>query len=229
MAITVQQYTALVKAFREKPGSVLNAATKAHVTRKTAKRAWEVGWPEENPPRLAVRNLLAQEEAEAAAKAQQVKSETEAFAATLRHGVRNEALDAREQEARLVKAARVNIANLLVATGRLGPALHALSDQLRASIEAGGLNPMQASTLLRNLATAATQSVRAGQIVLEIERLHRGDPTAILGIAPVEMSPADAVAEIEAAQEALTRYNRRGLEVIEGGGQTITVSGGGPA
>lgn len=225
MGISLAQYTDLAKAFRDKPGSVNNAATKAKVTRKTAKRAWEVGWPNENPPRIAIKALLAQEEAEAQAKTQMVKNETEAFAATLRQGVRNEALDAREQEARLVKAARVNIANLLVATGRLGPALHALSDQLRVAIEAGGLNPTQASNLLRNLASAATQSVRAGQIVLEIERLHRGDPTAILGITPVEMSPSDAVAEIEAAQEALTRYNRRGLEVIDGG-QTITVTGG---
>jgi hypothetical protein len=181
-----------------------------------ALRGWKQGWPvlqwAEPIERVLDREKLAAQE-----KARAEEVERARLAARVRDDARDDALKTHEQEGQMVKAARVNVLVLLNATGRLGPALQVLSEQIRQRIETNQLDPSEASGLLRNVASAAGQMVKAGQVALQLERLYRGQPTDILGITPTEMSQEEALAELAAGQEEMKRFNRRGLAVIEGG------------
>jgi hypothetical protein len=181
-----------------------------------ARRGWTLGWPV-YPWAEAIRRVVERKQLEAQEKARAEEVERARQAARQREDARSDAVKTHEEEGRLVKIARVNVGQLLAANARLGPALQVLAERMRVAIEAGEVGVKDGSLLLRNMAATAAATVRAGQIALELERLHRGDPTQIIGIAPVEMSTEDAIREIEEAQAALTRYQRRGLEVIDGG------------
>lgn len=221
MAIDVNKWSALVKAFRTRPGSARYAAEQAGVTRPTAKRAWEVGWPEDTPPKPAVRAMFEQEAAEAQAKATAVKAEAEAFAASLRQEARSDALDVHDQEGRVVKAARVNATNLLSVAARLPPALAKVAERVAIQLAQAELPPDKALETLARAATVIERAVKVGQLVLEMERLYRGDPTKIVGVVPVEeMSVEEARRLALEAYEAAQRYERHGLEVIDGGAES---------
>jgi hypothetical protein len=164
-----------------------------------------------------IRKVIEREQLAAQEKARAEEVERARQAARVKDDARSDAAKAHTEEGQLVKVARVNVIQLLAASARIGPALQVLAEQVRQSIESGEMEVREAGRLLRDLSAATGQSVRAGQIALELERLHRGDPTQILGIQPMEMTTDDAIREIEEAQAALDRFKRRGLEVIEGG------------
>lgn len=220
--ITHETYAKLVAGFSDAPGNAAHAARVAGCDPRMARRGWELGWPIYSwagPIRLVVERK--QIEAQEKARAEEVERARQA--ALVKDAARSDALKTHDEEGRLVKVARVNVIQLLAANARLGPALQVLAERMRQAIENGEVNTRDGSTLMRNLAATAASTVRAGQIALELERLHRGDPTQIIGIQPVEMTTDDAIREIEEAQAALTRYQRRGLEVIEGGANADAV------
>lgn len=191
------------------------------MTRPTAKRAWEVGWPEDTPPKPAVRVMFEQEALEAQTKATAVKAEAEAFAASLRQEARSDALDVHDQEGRVVKAARVNATNLLSVAARLPPALAKVAERVAIQLAQAELPPDKALETLARAATVIERAVKVGQSVLEMERLYRGDPTKIVGVVPMEeMSVEEARRLALEAYEAAQRYERHGLEVIDGGAES---------
>jgi len=189
-----------------------------------AKRGWDEGWPV-----LAwaepIRKVIDRELLEAQEKARAEEVERARQAARVKDAARDDATKTHEEEGKLVKVARVNVMALLMASARIGPALQVLAEQVKTTIESGDLSAKDATLLLRNFAGATSMTVKAGQVALELERLHRGDPTAIIGFTPVEMSTEDALRELEEGQAALNRFKRRGLEVIEGGESGIAGSG----
>ncbi len=215
--VTRELYAKLVAGFTDAPGNATYAAKVAGCDRRMAKRGWELGWPLltwAGP----IRRVVEQAQLEAQEKARAEEVERARQAARVKDDARTDAMKTHEEEGRLVKVARVNVVQLLAASARIGPALQVLGERVKQAIEANELSATEAASLLRNLSATATQTVRAGQMALELERLHRGDPTQIIGVAPVEMSPEEAVREIEMAQADLARFKRRGLEVIDGGG-----------
>jgi cell envelope opacity-associated protein A len=181
-----------------------------------AQRGWEQGWPI-YPWAEPIRKVVERKELEAKEKALAEEVERARQAAKIKDTARDEATQVHDEEGRLVKAARVNVIVLLNATARIGPAYQTLAEKLRVQIEQGDMDPTVASSLLRNLAAASAQMVKAGQTAMQIQRLYRGEPTDILGMAPVEMSLDDALAELKAGQADMERFNRKGLTVIEGG------------
>jgi hypothetical protein len=170
-----------------------------------------------------VQALLAQEEAEAQAKATQVKSETEAFAAQLRQGVRDDALDVHEAEGRVVKASRINAANLLVAASKLPHALVKVADQVATQLAQPNdkMTAEKQLELLNRASAVIERAVKVGHAVIEMERLYRGDPTKIVGVVPMEEMSVDEARRLALeAYEAAQRYERHGLEVIDGGAES---------
>lgn len=214
--VTRELYAKLVAGFRDAPGNATHAAKVADCERRMAKRGWEEGWPV-YPWAEPIRRVIDREKQEEQERKRAEEVERARQAVKVRDDARDDALKTHEQEGQMVKAARVNVVVLLNATGRLGPALQVLSEQIRQRIETNQIEPSEASGLLRNVASAAAQMVKAGQVALQLERLYRGQPTDILGITPTEMTPEEALAEIAAGQEEMKRFQRRGLEVIEGG------------
>ena len=219
--VTRELYAKLLAGFRDAPGNATHAAKVADCDRRMAKRGWEMGWPV-LPWAEPIRKVIDRERIEAQEKARAEEVERARQAAKVRDDARSDALKTHDEEGRLVKVARVNVIQLLAASARIGPALQVLGERVKQAIEGNALSTTEAASLLRSLTTTATQTVRAGQMALELERLHRGDPTQIIGVQPVEMSTEDAVQEIEAAQQALARFKRRGLEVIEGGNEAVS-------
>jgi AcrR family transcriptional regulator len=181
-----------------------------------AMRGWLEGWPV-YPWAEPIRRVVERKVQEVKEKALAEEVERARQAAKTKEIAKDEATQVHDEEGRLVKAARVNVIVLLNATARIGPAYQTLAEKLRAQIEQGDMDPTVASGLLRNLAAASAQMVKAGQTAMQIQRLYRGEPTDILGIAPVEMSLDEALAELKAGQADMERFNRKGLTVIEGG------------
>jgi hypothetical protein len=154
-----------------------------------------------------------------AAQQQEIAARREAArkAEEERDAARRQAVEARTQEGQMVRLSRANTLGLLGSLAKLQPAVSHLADQLRAAILSGQIDPLDAAPLMRQIASTVKDAVYASQIVVELERLHLGSPTAIIGVQTLEMTPAEAAREIEDAKAALDRARAMGLSVLEGG------------
>jgi hypothetical protein len=236
MAVTDKTYEELVRAFRTAPGNCSHASRLAKVDRATAKRAWERGWPDKRPIEALLQQEAAELKAAAEEKARIVRTETEAFALSLRAETRDDALAAHEQEGKLVKAARQNVHNLAVVANAAvvlaNKLITSAANDLMDSAKLEGMSPQQKAVVADKLTAIADRGVKLVQGVLEAERLWRGDPTKVIGIVPMEeMSVEEAKRLAYEAYEAAQLYERNGLEVIDGGaeaarGQVINVQAG---
>ena len=71
------------------------------------------------------------------------------------------------------------------------------------------------NTLVGLVAATSTKLVRAAMTALQMERLHMGLPTEIVGTQ--DMTLEEAVREIETANAELVQARERGLLVLQGG------------
>jgi hypothetical protein len=135
-------------------------------------------------------------------------------AAEIRERLRREAIEAHAAEGQMVRLARSDATSLLAAVGKLQPALHKLSERLGVMLmdEGEKMSRREAAALLSTLSRTTKEALAAGQVAIELERLHLGAPTQILGVQDVgEMSTGEAVKEIEAAAAALNRAKSLGV------------------
>src|SRR5690349_18045802 len=104
--ISQDLYDALVSAYREIPGNASNAATEAGCDRRTAKQAYEVGWPARSLP--PIKEVLQSERNEI--RAMRVESERRRREAVLaaKEDARSDALATKSEEARAVANMRRN-------------------------------------------------------------------------------------------------------------------------
>ncbi len=207
-------YDLLVGAFRERPGEFTVVSQMVGCTRACATHAWKKGWVPRVPWAKPI-SLLLEEEKEAARAlvAQRNLSEAEE-AGLLREQARREAIEAHAAEGQMVRLARSDATSLLAAVGKLQPSLHRLSEKLGRMLMDDGekMTRREAAALLGMLSRTTKEALAAGQVAIELERLHLGAPTQILGVQDVgEMSTEEAVREIEAAAAALKRAKTMGL------------------
>lgn len=174
-----------------------------------AKRGWEEGWPV-YPWAEPIHKVIERKQREAQERKRAEDIEAARAAARVKDDATQEAIKVRGEEARMVAAARINVMVLLNATGRMGPALQSLSDQISAAIIDKKVPVDEMSGLLKNVASAAAATVKAGQVALEVERLFRGDPTKIIGVQDTNFTPDEAYEEIMAATEVAQRWQKRG-------------------
>lgn len=230
--ISPEVYTLLLDAYRQEPAKHNRAAKIARTSHKMATRAWHMGWTDTHAWARPIREVLEEESIEAraamiqrehderiAAQQQEIAARREAArkAEEERDAARRQAVEARTQEGQMVRLSRANTLGLLGSLAKLQPAVSHLADQLRAAILSGQIDPLDAAPLMRTIATTVKDAVYASQIVVELERLHLGSPTAIIGVQTLEMTPAEAAREIEDAKAALDRARAMGLSVLEGG------------
>lgn len=158
-------------------------------------------------------------EATAADAAREAKQQ-----AAARADNRDEAVVVLEEERKLRKGARAVAGTNLVASARWGKAHQLVAEELvkRVERERESMTVDQLSELARMMALVDRTRLGLLREASELERLHRGDPSVIVGVTPTEMSTDEAIKEIERANLALQRYRRRGLELIEGGAQVAT-------
>lgn len=207
--ITPEQRAAMLAEFRKDPSGSFAAhraaAEAAGVDRRTARRAWLTGW---GPDRPAMRDVIEKERVLARAElARESLAERARMAPAL---AADDAAHARAQEAQLVRLARGNaIALLGVSAQSLRGALK-LSERLREEVESppAGTPPMSATRAARLLGLVAQTMHRAavvGKLSMEMERIHLGEPTQVIGIqaVPASVSIDDAREELAAAERAL--------------------------
>jgi hypothetical protein len=149
-------------------------------------------------------------EREEAARARATKEATEEAE---REKARQQALEARTQEAQLVRLARGAAIGTLGGTMRLMPGLAKLADQLRAAIDAGQIPIDKAASTIGQISRTVKDATLAAQVVIELERLHVGAPQAIIGVVQHEISVDEAVSAVQEAEAAVQRARQLGLVV----------------
>lgn len=234
-AITPDYYDSIVDAFREDPGNYSAAAKRAGIGRNTAKRAWNDGWPDKGfPPvekTLELEQLEARKDRAAAdeARIDELREDQTVTDAAIRAKARRDAIRARGEEGRMVKAARVSAINLLESAQKITASINDIAPKVAQAvreIELEGATVKEIDAIGRILWRLSI-STRAGAAtawnILQAERLLLGQPTDIIGITDMDnLDEADAMKELEEAAKALERVKRRKLKkgdlrVLKGG------------
>lgn len=209
---TQEAYDAALAAYREKPGVHANAARAAKVEFRTAKRMWEEGWAQV-PGAIAIRERLQRDAEEARAEVARQGMLKREQADAMREQARRDAVESHAAEGAMVRLARSDATGLLASVGKLQPALQALAAQLTESVVNGErMGRTEAARMLSALSRVTKEALAAAQIAVELERLHLGAPTQIVGVSDVSgMTSAEAAREIEQAAAALARARKLGL------------------
>ena len=209
--ITPERYDALLAFYREKPASFSGAShAVAGISVGLARKAWKEGWEPDYP---AIQAVL--EDEKAAARAARAAADSDAARrvrlaqVTAEQGrldqIRADAVRTRTEEGQLVQFARAQsllalntAAQVLNGLGTLVPGvLKALADPSKPP------SPAEFVILARNVALMGKQATESARIVLDLERVLMGEPTALGALAPPE-SREEAYAELEEAMAALT-------------------------
>jgi hypothetical protein len=212
---TQDDYNTLVSAFRKVPGNISGASRLAGVAPKTARRGWNEGWPERH--QKPIRVVLEEEAAEVrkrleeAAERERKLEERERALRPLVDGERERlgAIARREEWSKACAASRHNAQAMLVSIGKLLNTALAKVGSLREDLLKQELSPLQWVRLTRDLITSGRQVAEALHLTLQTEHLALGQPTDIVGLAPMAMTLDEAQKEIAAAQNALDRARAR--------------------
>lgn len=238
-AIDDETWAKLLKTLRDDPTrNVTAAARKAGVSYPTAKKAWAQGYPNATPPRAPIERIL-QEETIAARAAMQGTIEDEARRAAMEDAARKraeaekaraDAVEARRQEASMVRAQRGNVLGLIAAAGSCVRGAIKLAESVRADLEAGtdGGKAMSVSKKMAALSRIGLLTQRiasSASDVVKMERLLLGEPTEILGHrAMADVDFEAALKELESASDVAKRIRDRRvrreafkLKVLQGG------------
>lgn len=257
--MTPEAYARLAAAFQKYPGQISQAAREANLPKHAAYTGWHEGWkglrlPPLNP-QAALSEVLIQQ-----ARLDQAKAETEAdiarrliadaaskaaLEATAKEAAREAKaqLDARadnrddaakvlDEERKLRVGARSVAGQNIIASAAWGKSVRLVSETLIAKIEAErkGMTREELADIARTMALVDRSRMALLREAIELERLHRGDPSQILGITPVEMNTEEAIKEIEEGVADLRRYRRQAQQLMavdaEPVGPTIDVTPG---
>ena len=201
--IDQQTYDLLLAAYRERPGNHTNAASVAGCDRRMAKRAFESGW-EKAPWATPIKLALEQEQIEARASRARTRTEDFIRAQEEREAARNDAIEARAQELQGLKMARgVSLAtfNSLL---RVMRDIQPIADRVRVMTEdLENVTPERALATLDRVARLAATATNTAQTVMRMERLHAGEPEAVLGVAMADLTSDDITTELAEIESAL--------------------------
>lgn len=231
-AITQEVYENIVRAFHEvdKHGTAAvpeytHAARLAGVDRKTAERAWSVGWPKKGMP--SVQSVMVEEQLAARARLQAEHATKIAQQQREREEARKQAVEARAQEGQVVQLARTSSLQALAISNQLLGGARKLAGIVRTTLEAEATKPpteqMSARALLDLMGrvTSMSESInRAAHAAMTMERLHLGQPTQIIEHVDDrdDLTMEEAMLRVQAAQQAIDTAQRSAkLTVIQGG------------
>lgn len=224
----------LLEAYRLDPGNHSAAARHAAVTRRTAKHAWAVGYPDRPWGSKPIKDMLA-DETELARARVELEEERETLeeerlaleAEREREAARQNAIRAKEQEAQLISAARagalLGLRSAVQAAPGLQKAMVRLGQELEdMSAQGKALTPKevaQLSSIMRRYSSTLRELNAAGQISMEMERLFLGEPSKIIGVeTEFDSMPLNELVKLAGYQDSvLRRAQERGLVVLEGG------------
>lgn len=225
-------YDKLLAGFREAPGNASHAARVAGCDPRTARRAWTLGWAAQNgevlPWARPIRDVVAKEADTAAARRGQeeaIRRERESRRLEAEDAeaekAREERIETLKLEGNLLKAARQDVLSVLVVAAELVPAMRGLGAIIKGAVfdDEGKprvppqISPRDAMMLLSRHASLVGRGVYAAEAIIQLGRLDRGQPNAIVGVQDADMTDEQIAEEMEAAQGVLARLRKRGEEV----------------
>lgn len=233
--VNQEVYDRLVDAFRQTEGQVAPAARMAKVARKTADRAYKVGYPSRELPPIKKtleleklrlrkdRNHQEQVAMEAAAANEAVDAQATRAAA------RRDAISARIEEGKMIKAARQTTIQLMESAKSIAASMNDIAPRLANAIRLLDFDVMNlkdltiVSRLMRELSMTTRAGAATAMQILQAERLLLGQPMEIVGTIDMNnMTEKEAIAELDEAVAARERFAarqaRRGkFSVIDGG------------
>jgi len=208
-SLSIDQYDAMLASYRKRPAAFTDAARAADVSVWIARRAWNEGWPPDYPSLRTVLEeervaVLAQMHARELAAADAARKQKAREDAAREERAKTAALKAHEEELQMIQFARANVllgynANTKVLTG--------VQDVVEGIIgkQKTNMTFRELLSLLRNTAMSNKVTVEAAQMVMQMERLHLGQPTTILGVANsgLPRTREEVYAELEGLVEAI--------------------------
>jgi hypothetical protein len=220
--LTRETYEKLLSAYREHPANANHAATAARCSWQLARRAWSGPPYRDYPWATPIKQLLDDERRAGLARAhelQRQRARDEAELADAEHQrAREAAIEARAQEQQALKLARGDVLSSLALAAELVPSMRQLTRVVQAACapKADGsppdISPVMAMGLLGKHAALMAKAVSATETVIELSRLERGQPTAIVGMQPQPaLTYEQAVEELEEASELLKALKARGM------------------
>lgn len=212
--ITREVYDMLLAAFREKPGNVTEAAAKAGVGWRMAKTGWVKGWPKTFPWAICIADALEMEKLQAQAQAREAEAKRQAEANAARAKAQAAAIEAFEQEARLVQNVRGAALGVLNLALRTIKALIPTFEKLDADIAQANLDVFKRVELMRNASLAVQRAAISSIAALEAQRKHIGAPDHVLRVEGLE-GQASEESVMEELRGFLSAAKRAGLATID--------------
>lgn len=222
--LTKELYESIVEGYREAPGNFTHAARCAGIGWAAAKKAWEIGWPERTwaPP---IKDIIAKEMEIARLKRIEAEEEQAERDKISRQKLRDDAVKTAEQEARAVVQARGNAMGLSSVISKLLLGSLPLADRIKDELEKGSYTPQQALKIFVNMAYIVRQGTEAIRLALEMERTRLTEPIHDSLLKDIEnITPGEAVKQLESVQRTIERAKKLGWAVIQGGDGPTTVT-----
>ena len=229
-----EYYDKIVDAFRENPGVFIDVRQKTGVSRRTAKKAWDEGWPAKGfPPvkqTLELEALQSRKERTEAMDAtiEALKKDKNIDEAATRAMARRDAIQARIEEGKMIKNARLSAIQLLESCKSIAASLADVAPKVATairSLDVTGMGTKELEGVVRLLWRLSSSTRAASSTawdILRSERLLLGQPTDIIGVQDMDnMSETEAMTELEEAAKALERMkarqaNRGNFHIIDG-------------
>lgn len=245
--ITDEIYNDLVAAFHKTPENAHQAGKTAKVDRRTAKKAWDKGWPHQGF--RPIRELIEEDRRRARAAIEAQQAAKRASAEKERDDLRKNAVESLKQEGQIVQFSRAQaLQNLAVTielsriTRNLMPmakeyadmevekikqwiayekAVMAGDDPEMPKVKRPAMTLERITGLAQRVASLNGDIVRTAHETMQMERLRLGMPEAIVGLQTASdetITMEEAQARISAAAQALDEYRETTkLTLIEGG------------
>lgn len=206
-AITKELYNALLGAYRLAPGNASNAARIAFCDRRTAKRAWELGWPKVAEWALPIRETMRLEFEEARADRERLVEKEREDQVAQREAARRDAARTVEEETKAVQIARANSIALGGIMNQLMRGMLPLAKRTVAQLESEEFTPKVGMKLMQDMGFVIRQGNEAIRLAMELERLRLGEPTDQLGISKDmdDVTAEEAVEELLGLERTLQR------------------------
>jgi hypothetical protein len=246
-------YERLLEAYRLKPGNASHARRIAKTGEITASRAWSKGWPDQELP--PIRTVIEEERIKARSMLEAERLARTASEKKTREDASKNALETRKQEGQMATFSRGAATHALTASVELARGARALGttiakrvtlekDKVEAWIvyETAIMNgqtppaptlvrpPLNVDQLVQLLNRVADYMVKINQSArqaMELERLHLGQPTDIVGLVDAslqEMTTEELDVRVHAALQAIEGAKKvGGLSVISGGQSTPVI------
>lgn len=222
--ITPEIYELLLESYRVAHENVAAAARAADCTRRTAKRAWETGWDYDWAP--PIKDVIEQEQIMARARVEEEEERppepTEAPASSTRDQylaaqedrarAKEHAIRARAEEGRMIEGARKSVMQVEGANLKLGKGIQLLAARVAKALEEMAelkgkrFNLADGIAILKSYSTMVRDAAQSAKVAVDMERLHLGEATQIIGT-PTNFDDAD--------EATLLHELRKGIEVME--------------